>query len=220
MRAARAITALSLALCVGLFGLCAESFAANPSDEGCNQDPECRAHFMKGRALYKDQDYKSALDEFRAAYERRQTPILLINMGRTLQKLGRPKEALEYYERCQAAARTDKDLQEKLSVYISETKALIALQPKEDKWEGNPDAPEPVPQPLDPTAAAATTVAVAPQPEKKPVYKKWWFWTTIVGVAVVGGAVATGLVFGLKKPPAMMVDPPIDPDVTGIRPMF
>lgn len=169
-RAAAWLCACLLVACAGLLGLAAPAFAANPSDEGCNQDDECRTHFVKGRALYKDQDYKAALEEFRAAFERRQTPILLINMGRTLQKLGRPKEALEYYERCQAAARTDKDLQDKLTVYMAETKALIALQPKEERPKETPSEVEPAPPPLDPTA-----VAVVPQqPEKKPVYKKWW----------------------------------------------
>lgn len=187
--------------------------AASPSDEGCNQDEVCRGLFVKGKALYKEQDYSAALKMFMGAYERRQTPILLINIGRTLQKLGRPKEALDYYQRCQEAAKTDNDLQEKLAVYIAETKALIREAPAQTE----PTAPKP-----DPTAEPAPPPLTEPltpvtPPENKPVYKKGWFWAVMVtGVLVVGGAVAAGVYFGTRPAP----DPMLDPDVVGVRPMF
>lgn len=178
--------------------------AANPSDEGCNQDDECRTHFVNGKNLYKQQDYTSALKEFQVAYDRRQTPILLINMGRTLQKLGRPKEALDYYLRCREAAKTDTELQQKLDVYIAETQALT----------GAPVTPPPQ-QAEEPTPAPLTTPTTPTEPPK-PIYKKWWFWT-IIGVVVVGG-VTTGVILGTKPQP--QADPALDPDVTVIRPMF
>ncbi len=187
--------------------------AASPSDEGCNQDEVCRGLFVKGKALYKDQDYAAALKMFMGAYERRQTPILLINIGRTLQKLGRPKEALDYYQRCQEAAKTDNDLQEKLAVYIAETKALLRESPSQpDPATTKPDpAAEPAPQPL---TEPLTPLKPA---ENKPVYKKGWFWAVVVtGVLVVGGAVATGVYFATRPAP----DPMLDPDITGVRPMF
>lgn len=185
--------------------------AASPSDEGCNQDEVCRSLFIKGKNLYKDQDYASALKMFMGAYERRQTPILLINIGRTLQKLGRPKEALDYYQRCQEAAKTDNDLQEKLAVYIAETKALVRDAPA-DPTSAEPPKPdpsvEPAPQPL---------TAATPVPENKPIYKKGWFWGVVAaGVVVVGAGVAVGVYFATKPTP----DPMLDPDITGIRPMF
>ena len=158
--------------------------AASPSDEGCNQDDVCRGLFVKGKALYKEQDYSAALKMFMGAYERRQTPILLINIGRTLQKLGRPKEALDYYQRCQEAAKTDNDLQEKLAVYIAETKALM----REASAQPEPSAPKPDPaaEPAPPPLTEPLT-PVTP-PENKPVYKKGWFWGVVVGVVVVVGA--------------------------------
>jgi tetratricopeptide (TPR) repeat protein len=200
---------LCLALCLfaavfGVFGS-GQAWAANPSDEGCNQDDECRDHFVKGKALYKQQDYTSALTEFQTAYDRRQTPILLANIGRTLQKLGRPKEALDYYQRCQAAATTDTELQEKLTTYIAETKALLAASaPPEAKPE--PSEPAPAPLNLNPSKASEPS---------KPVYKKAWFWVVIgVGAAAVVGGVVAGV---LLRP---MPDPPLDPTITVIRPMF
>lgn len=183
------------------------AWAANPSDEGCNADDECRGHFQRGKTLYRQQDYANALTAFKTAYDRRQTPILLANIGRTLQKLGRPKEALEYYERCQAAAKSDPELQEKLSQYIAETKVLL----------GNaPEAPpvvekEPEPAPL--------TAPLTPVEKPKPLHKRPWFIATmVVGSVVVAGAIAVGVIFATR--PSPMPDPALDPDVTVVRPTF
>lgn len=211
----RCALAHGLSVLVLLLVMTGGARAANPSDEGCNQDEVCRSLFVKGKNLYKEQDYGAALKMFMGAYERRQTPILLINIGRTLQKLGRPKEALDYYQRCQDAAKTDNDLQEKLAVYIAETKALIRDAPAEpskpDPVKTDPSA-EPPPPPL-----TRPLTPVAPGSEGKPIYKKGWFWAVVVtGVVVVGAGVATGIYFATKPTP----DPMLDPDITGVRPMF
>jgi hypothetical protein len=198
------IALLFLTLCA-LFDRSA--WAANPSDEGCNADDECRGHFQRGKTLYKQQDYAGALRSFQTAYDRRQTPILLANIGRTLQKLGRPKEALEYYERCQAAAKTDAELQEKLSQYIAETKALLGDAPPEKPVVEKEPEPAPLTQPLGPVE------------KPKPLHKRPWFIATmVVGSVVVAGAIATGVIFATR--PSPMPDPALDPDVTIVRPMF
>jgi hypothetical protein len=195
----------ALFLCLlSILGVTAPSgaLAASPSDEGCNQDDDCRAHFVKGKALYKQQDYTAALKEFQDAYERRQTPILLANIGRTLQKLGRPKEALEYYERCQAAAKSDQELQQKLAEYIAETKALLPT--------------------ASPAVAATPKSELEPQPapsvsveEPKPVYKRGWFIAVVVvGAVAVAGAVTAGVIVGTRP----SLDPALDPNVTVLRP--
>lgn len=199
---------IALLLLLGLSALASPTAIAapNPSDEGCNQDDECRGHFITAKALYKQQDYTSALQEFQTAYKRRQTPILLANIGRTLHKLGRPKEALDYYRQCQDAAKTDLDLQEKLKTYIAEANALLSAAPPPPT-----EVKEPEPSPL--------VVPAAPVDMPKPVYKKGWFWAVIgVSAAVVVGGVVTGVVLGTRAQP--MPDPPLDPSVTVIRPMF
>lgn len=203
----RVLLALLVVLGLGLATTAPAWAANNPSDEGCNQDDECRGHFIKAKALYKQQDYTSALQEFQTAYQRRQTPILLANIGRTLHKLGRPKEALDYYRQCQEAAKSDTELQEKLKTYISEAQALISPSTPPPTV----DTSEPPPAPLLPPPPPP------PPPEKKPVYKKGWFWAVIgVSAAVVIGGVVTGVVLGTRATP----DPPLDPSITVIRPMF
>ncbi len=76
--------------------------------------------------------------------------------------------------------------------------------------------PEPVDEPTTPrsqptpartaepttTAAATTTGATttARPPEKTPIYKKWWLWTIVGGVVVVGVGVGVGVALAAKSP--------------------
>ena len=38
-----------------------------------------------------------------------------------------------------------------------------------------------------------TVVRIEVEKQQKPVYKKWWFWTTMVGVLVIAGGVTGGV---------------------------
>jgi tetratricopeptide (TPR) repeat protein len=52
-----------------------------------------------------------------------------------------------------------------------------------------------------PAAPAAATVSAAPAPREKPLYKKWWLWTAVVGGAVVvAGAITLGVVLARPEP--------------------
>ncbi|HRI55297.1 MAG TPA: hypothetical protein PLW65_34415, partial [Pseudomonadota bacterium] len=79
--------------------------AVQEEDQGdaCLQDGLCRAHYTRARGLSKEGNYAGALAAYEAAYRRRPVPWLLINIGRTLHKLGRPAEALPYYQRYREA---------------------------------------------------------------------------------------------------------------------
>lgn len=67
--------------------------------DACLQDGLCRAHYTRARGLSKQGNYAGAQAAYEAAYRRRAVPWLLINIGRTLHKLGKPAEALAYYQR-------------------------------------------------------------------------------------------------------------------------
>ena len=153
--------------------------ASSPTapDDGCLTDPECRERYDQAVSLFENGRFEAALPEFQAAYERRQMPWLLINIGRTLHRLGRPKEALDYYDRYKMAeSRPDPQTQERLSKYVAQARALADSMP-----EATP-APAAQPQLQTPTQ---------PPAEKQPVYKKWWFWTAI------GGGVAAAVIIGV-----------------------
>lgn len=90
-----------------LFFFCAGGAIAQQStgeDSGLGTDPcltdvICRARFNRGRKLSKEDKFDEALTSYEAAYQLKPVPWLLINIGRTLHKLGRPGEAVERYER-------------------------------------------------------------------------------------------------------------------------
>lgn len=192
--------------------LLAAPAAAGPHspDDGCLNDGICLGHYNQAVKLFEGGRFELALSEFQAAYHRRQMPWLLINIGRTLHRLGRPREALEYYERHrQAEAKPDAETLDRLEKYTAQARALAETgptgPPPADPATDPAPAPDPAataPAPAGPAAAvapaaapvaAATPAAAPPKLEHKPLYKKWWFWTAIGGgvaaVAIIGIAV-------------------------------
>ena len=182
--------------------------------DGCLSDPTCRAAYDKALGEYDSKKYDDALAGFQAAYARRQMPWLLINIGRTVQRLGRPQEAINYYERYKKAEpNITPEAEARVNKFIEQAKALLEQTPEQPDLATQPPkvvtppAPvEPPPQPL------VLGPPPPPPPEAKPIYKKWWFWTIIGGVVAVGGV--TAIVIGTsakKSPPAdpFMPDDPI-----------
>ena len=154
--------------------------AAGPMapDDGCLTDSECQGHYNQALKLFEEGRFETALPEFQAAYQRRQMPWLLINIGRTLHRLGRSHEALEHYERYkQAETKPDPETQERLEKYIAQARVLTA--------DTQAAAVAPVP-------AAEVPPTKSGEGQSKPLYKKWWFWTAIGGgvvlIVVIGAA--------------------------------
>jgi hypothetical protein len=199
-----------------LVGGMATALAQNKQD-GCLKDPICKDHYNKALKLYYDGKYADALPKFEDAYARRQMPWLMLNIGRTMQRLGRPQEAITYYERYKKAElNLDPVTLERVNKYIEQAKALLEKPPEPTE--------NPVQRPvrLDPAQTTPVNPPIVQSPgttpdgpkdvpAKKPIYKKWWFWT-IIGVVVVGG-VAGGVAGGLqaKKSPPPDLIPSTDP---------
>lgn len=191
------------------------------ASDPCLTDNLCKAHYEEARKAYKEKRYDEAYKEYKAAYERRQAPWLLINVGRSLQRLGRNKESLDFYQRYLKADPNPKpETVTKVNEYIEQVKAGIVDEP-EPKPEASP-SPQPSPQPQVTGAQASASGTSAVEPEKTPIYKKWWLWT-IVGVVVAGG-VAGGVVGGLlaNRETIQMVqsNPPVPTGVTVYMPSF
>lgn len=191
-----------------LFGLCLPLGHADPKgkSDGCLKDPVCHEHYEQALSQYDAGRYDDALAGFQAAYARRQMPWLLINIGRAVQRLGRPQEAINYYERYKKAEpNIDPEAEKRVNKYIEQARALLEQTPEQPNLP-IPPKPEPTPPPtgtLTASPSPSPTAPSTPPPETKPIYKKWWFWT-IIGV-VAAGAVAGGVAGGLasqKKPPA------------------
>jgi hypothetical protein len=75
--------------------------AAGPgrADEPAQPAPDPALEAEHGDALYRDQRYREALDEYQRAYSQRRSPDLLYRLARTQQRLGKGREALICYQR-------------------------------------------------------------------------------------------------------------------------
>lgn len=152
-----------------------------PQDDACFKDPVCKDHYEKGLGFYKEENYEDALTAFQAAYSSRQMSLLLVNIGRTLQRLGRPKDALGYYERyLRAETKPDPEVKKRVETYISEVQALVG--------EDNKSQPSGPAQP------------VAPPPEPPLKGRNLMFaGGALAGLGVVGFATGIGLFVGSRS---------------------
>jgi hypothetical protein len=108
-------------------------------------------------------------------------PLLLVNIGRTMQKLGRPKDALSYFERfLQAESKIDAETRKKVEDYIVQVKALIGPEAKQPTVDAGPlPAAKPLPPP--------------PPPPPPPGRNLVIIGAVLAGVGVVGIGVSIGL---------------------------
>ncbi len=88
----------------------APAVAQQPSESGGGQDsaeeqsaeqdePSFKELTQRAGRAFGQKDYEGAAEAFKQAYEIRQVPNLLYNIGRTLEKQGEFEEAVTYYER-------------------------------------------------------------------------------------------------------------------------
>lgn len=147
-------------------------------------------HYKRGLALYQQKDYAGAIEEMTAAYEERQLPRILLNIGQAYRKIGKAREALSFYERyLKAEPDAPATIQIEIQSYIAQTKALI-----EAPVGQNADRGEPAPNGWDRETGKITPEYAAQLREeerRKPIYKKPWFW------AVIGGGAAAVLAIGI-----------------------
>ena len=108
-------------------GHAATSSAVEATDDACLREPTCSGHYQKALSLYESGRYEAALPEFQSAYESRQMPWLLINIGRTFHRLGRLDEAITLYKRYeQADPSGDPETLKKVREYKAQAEVLLA----------------------------------------------------------------------------------------------
>lgn len=194
-RANRGRTLLGSCLALSLVVPCLPSGSAHAGlpNDACIKDERCKEHHDKAVNYYNQQYYEEALSEFQAAYAARQMPLLLINIGRTLQKLGRPKEAISYYERFQQAeSKPDPAVQAKVTEYLGQARALVGTEP-------TPPTPDPASDPnKNPTATPTNPPppAVTP-PTPKPPMPPPPGKNLIIAGGVLAGIGVIGFITGL-----------------------
>jgi tetratricopeptide (TPR) repeat protein len=178
------------------------------------QEPvvSARDHYNRGSTLFDLGRFGEAAREFEAAYESKNDPALLYNIGQAYRADGNYAKALVAYKAFLRKS-DDKSRRGDVEARIAELQQLIEDQkrassrpptgtlPPTDKT-----SPTVTPPPHGAEAEPASTVnppaalvgaPPAAQQEKQPAYKKWWLWT-IVGVAAAGAA--TGIAVALTTP--------------------
>ena len=146
--------------------------------------------FRAGTQHYDLGEYDQALAAFKEAYRNFEDPAILYNIAQCYRQRGDGAQAIRSYRMYL--------IKEPNAPNAEEVRGLIRSLEKQTPPAGPPTTePKPAepPSTLPPPAAesappAAIVVAPTPMPppgrHDKPIYKRWWLWTTIGAVALVG----------------------------------
>lgn len=155
-------------------------------------------HYKRGNTLYEQRQYEAAIVEMLAAYDERQLPRLLLNVGQAYRKMGKAREALAYYERyLTAEPDAPAAVQTEIRAYIVQTRALIEAPVLQDTVERDKEP--------SPTGWSRENGKMLPEYAEqqrvaelhRPIYKRPWFWAVIAGGAVA--VIAIGVGVGVAK---------------------
>lgn len=172
--------------------------------DDCTQDTGCLTLKEQAAERSKGGDFVEALRLYKLAYEVRPDPRLLFNVARLLHKQGKMAEAVPYYQKFIDAPVQDEEQRQKAREYLEQIQTGTA----------RPAPKQPDDLSSQPTGRLSTeAVRADAQSVGKPVYKKWWLWTT-VGSGVLA-ITAIGLGVGLSKRQST-----VPPDVNTYEPSF
>jgi tetratricopeptide (TPR) repeat protein len=171
--------------------------ALAPAALGQELREAARQHFDQGKREFDAGRFEAALVEFHEAYTLAPYPQLLYNIARCQEELHHARDAVDSYDRYLAVNTSDVEARTRADAL----RAAAAAEPPRPPPESKPNEP---PQKLEPTIVI---VAPPPPPRPTPLYKKWWLWTAVAGVVVVGAGIGLGV--GLTRAPAAASFPPL-----------
>jgi tetratricopeptide (TPR) repeat protein len=150
-----------------------------------DQDEDARVLYESGRVAFEQGHAQQAYDAFRKAYMISQRAALLVNMAAALEQLDRPHDAAEALRSYLRVVPDDTD-RPRIELRIR------ALEEKQRLLDEDRRAHAPPPPPP-PSLTLVVPVPPPPAPPPKPpIYKRWWLWAIVGGVAA-GTAVALGV---------------------------
>jgi tetratricopeptide (TPR) repeat protein len=193
---------LLAAACLALATLAAAPAAAQDSPA----EAEARSVFDAGQVAFTAGHYADALVYFKRSYDLSHRPALLFNIGLCHDRLREDDAAIEAYDRYLAEVPTAANRGE----VDGRLEALRRARARREQAAQTAQAVQPthVAQAAEDTndtrAADVTNDRAARGASDAPVegpavYETWWFWT-LVGVVVVGGAVGIGVAASGDEP--------------------
>ena len=184
-----------------------------------------REHYAKGKRLYDLGRFADAAREYEAAYQAKDDPALLFNLGQAHRLAGNYPQALLAYKAYLRNVPNAPNRRE-VEARINEMQTIVdeqtrtsqkppqgTMEPKpldtspaagaaaagpatgEPATGAPPGSATAAPATSEPSASATLTREAAPA--KTPVYKRWWLWTA-VGVVAVGVGVGLGVGLGAQ----------------------
>ena len=202
------LLAIAIASLLACLALSASARAAEKDDA----EMQARTHFAAGR-------YSQALEIYARLYAETFHPTYLHNVARCHQNLRDPDQAIaSFREYLRKAKDLTPEQRAAVEGHIAEMEQLqktraasgTAAAPPPEPPAPPPVAPLPATPPSPPSTAPSPTAAPlvgpptvttsrADEQDGPAIYTRWWFWTTVGGVAV-GGIVAALLLSGDDQP--------------------
>ena len=152
-------------------------------------------------------EYEAALNDFKEGFRHKDDPVFLYNIAQCYRLMkGHEEDALKFYK-SYLRRQPDAVNRAEVETKIETLEKALALQEKARTTPPSatirpgelPPASAPGAQPA---PAATVAAAPAPTPERTPVYKKWWLWTAVGAVVVVGAGVGLGVGLAESSKPA------------------
>lgn len=208
---------LARALVVGICFSVGVLHAAPVAAQESPTETEARSVFAAGQVAFSDGRYADALGYFQRAHALSSRPALLFNIALCQDRLRDDDAAIEAYDRYLVEvplAPNRGEVEDRLGALrgarARRLAAAQAVQPTNVAQVASAVPGPPVASASEPSAARPASEAPAANvPHDGPaIYETWWFWT-IIGVVVLGGAVGAGV--------ALSGDQPLQPgDIGGV----
>jgi tetratricopeptide (TPR) repeat protein len=150
-----------------------------------------RQRFLDGKQAFEAKNYREALRQFEAGYELEPRPGFLLNMGHAARKMGDARRAQELYRKFLRSGPPDDERRVAQKLLDALEKGIEPDPEAAEPFAAMPEALRPSLQlSLRPVAPVMVTAAPADAAsDGDPLYKRWWLWAGVGGLAVGVAAV-------------------------------
>jgi tetratricopeptide (TPR) repeat protein len=201
----RAASATRVAILVLAAAVVLIAPAARAAPGTSAEDRQARELFQKAEMSFNLGKFGEALTSYQAAYQAKPLPALLFNVAQCYRNLENYERARFFFRRyLDLDARTTnrrmvEDLIAEMTAKMAKSGPVAPLSTS----AAEPDAADGLKLAAAPTAAPGASVdlarAGAGEQRPQPLYKHWWFWAGVAGVAA--GAIAVGLLASRSETP-------------------